>query len=110
MAIGETHDLRTLRLPTPRLPPNARLNDKPLESPNPIEDPNQIEAEVVEIYDAGELETRREVDHSNAPADQELAPPEPNESLELRGEHETEGEANLVVDGDLLFALGLTRG
>ena len=48
MAIGETQELRPLRLSTPRLPPNARLNDKPLESPNPIEDPNQIEAEVVE--------------------------------------------------------------
>ena len=96
MAIGETHELRPLRLPTPRLPPNARLNDKHLESLNPIEDPNQIEAEVVETYDAAELETRREDDHSNAPADQELAPPE------LRGEHEAEGE------GDLLFALGLT--
>ena len=30
MAIGETHELRPMRLPTPRLPPNARLNDKPL--------------------------------------------------------------------------------
>ena len=68
------------------------MNDKPLESPNPIENPNQIEAEVVENYDAAELETRREDDHPNAPADQELAPPEPNESLELRGEHEAEGE------------------
>ena len=92
MAIGETHELRPLRLPTPQLPPNARLNDKPLESPNPIEDPNQIEAEVVETYDAAELETRREDDHPNAPADQELAPPEPNKSLELRGDHEAEGE------------------
>ena len=92
MAIGETHELRPLRLPTPRLPPNARLNNKPLESPNPIEDSNQIEAEVVETYDAAELETRRGDDHPNAPADQELAPPEPNESLELRGEHEAEGE------------------
>ena len=92
MAIGETHELRPLRLPTPRIPPNARLSDKPLESPNPIEDPNQIEAEVVETYDAAELETRRKDDHPNAPADQELAPPEPNESLELRGEHEAEGE------------------
>ena len=92
LAIGETHELRPLRLPASRLPPNARLNDKPLESPNPIEDPNQNEAEVVETYDAAELETRREDDHLNAPADQELAPLEPNESLELRGEHEAEGE------------------
>ena len=92
MAIGETHELRPLRLPTPRLPPSARLNDKPLESPNPIEDPNQIEVEVVETYDAAKLETRRGDNHPNAPADQELAPPEPNESLELRGEHEAEGE------------------
>ena len=60
MAIEETRDSRPVRLPVPQLPIPSRVDNETRVDPAPEEEQPLTEVDVVETYDAVELEARRE--------------------------------------------------